>query len=498
MLAIVIAKSIGMLRDVVLANYYGTSAVSDAYLIAVSVPTLLFYFVGHALSTAYIPMYKKVLCERGERAAHKFSDTLMTAALLGCLLIVLVLLLFPGFVVNVFAGGFDGEAKALTVSFIRTSACSVLFMAMVSICGGFLRTQSNFIVPALVSLPRNVVIVASIIISALFGVKWLGVGLLLAYLVEFLFLFPFVLRCGYHPMLRFSFRDSAMKETGYIILPIILGVCVSQVNKIVDKAVASTVSTGAVSALGYAAIINNAIQEILVTGIITILFVDCATYVAEGRTEKVRQVTVKTIDFMLFLLVPGVCGILLLAEPIVACFLMRGSFDGYSLSLTSGALRAYSVGLVFLAVRDMLIKVFYAYKDTKTTMATSVIAILLNIGLNFSLVNWLGVGGLALATSISAIFHCLALYALLSKKIGGLMLKTTCFSLLMVALASSIMSISVYILYNFILPEAWGMLLRLLLSVLAGVIVYAMAALAFRLPQAVAIGQKIFRKIKGA
>lgn len=57
MVVIIVCKFFGMLRDVVVANYFGTSNVSDAYLIAVSVPTLLFYFIGHALLTAYLPMF---------------------------------------------------------------------------------------------------------------------------------------------------------------------------------------------------------------------------------------------------------------------------------------------------------------------------------------------------------------------------------------------------------------------------------------------------------
>ena len=77
MAVIVVAKLIGMSRDVVLANFFGTSNVSDAYLIAISVPTLLFYFIGHALSTAYLPIYNKVKHEKGEKEAKTYSSNLI-------------------------------------------------------------------------------------------------------------------------------------------------------------------------------------------------------------------------------------------------------------------------------------------------------------------------------------------------------------------------------------------------------------------------------------
>ena len=82
MAIIVFSKLLGMFRDVVLANYFGTSNVSDAYLIASSVPTLLFYFIGHALSTSFLPMYNKIKQEKGESAANRYTNNLMTISLL--------------------------------------------------------------------------------------------------------------------------------------------------------------------------------------------------------------------------------------------------------------------------------------------------------------------------------------------------------------------------------------------------------------------------------
>ena len=418
MIVIVVSKLIGMLRDVVLANYFGTSNVSDAYLIAASVPTLIFYFIGHSISTAYIPMYNKVKAEKDEKSAQKFSNNLLNLGLLASTVIVVFLVLVPQIAVKLFATGFNAETAEIASSLIRISSPSIYLMTIVSIFTGFLQANKSFLAPAAVSVPRNFAIVISIVVAASFGTNYLGVGLLVAYIFEFLFLVPFVLKKHYRYSPKISFRDENLKQTAYIILPILLGMCVSQINKIIDKSLASTVVEGGISALSYASIINNAVQEVLVTGIITVLFASCAELVAQEKHKEVKAKLSTTINALLYLLLPASVGVIILAELVVKVILCRGSFDERSIALTSGALCAYTVGLCFLAVRDTLVKVFYAYKDTKTTTITSTLAIALKIVISFPLAKAWGINGLAIATSISAIFNSIILYILLRKKIG--------------------------------------------------------------------------------
>ena len=415
---IVVSKLVGMLRDIVLANCFGTTNISDAYLIAASVPTLLFYFIGHSLSTAYIPMYNKVKAEKGEIEAQRFSNNLLNIAMVLSTVIVAVLLAVPEVVVKVFAAGFDGPTTQIAVRMIRISVPSIYFMCIVNICGGYLQANKNFLAPAAISLPRNAVIVGAIVLAASFGIDWLGWGLLAAYAVEFLFLLPFVAAKGYRYRPIIQLREENIRQTMYIVAPILLGVCVSQVNKIVDRSMASMVVEGGISALTYASVINNAIQEILVTGIITILFANCSELVAKNEHDQVKRKLHDTLGAMIFLLIPASVGVIILAEPIVRVLLCRGEFDKNSLAMTMGSLRCYTVGLLFLAIRDALIKVFYAYKETRTTTFVSITAIIGNIIMNLVLGRIMGIRGLALATSLTAVFSCVTLYVLLRRKIG--------------------------------------------------------------------------------
>lgn len=484
MMVIIISKLFGMARDVVLANYFGTSNVSDAYLIAVSVPTLLFYFIGHSLSTAYQPMYNKVKEEKGSDAALRYSNNILIISCLLCTVIIVLLMTLTEPVVRLFAAGFDVETVKLTASFIRQSAPSLYFMTLVSIWGGYLHTKRNFIIPAAISLPRNIVIIVSVVLAALVDVSLLGWGLLIAYVAEVLMMLPFVLRNGYRLKWDFHPKEPEIRETLFLVLPIILGVGVSQLNKIIDKSVASTVISGGVSALSYASIINNAVQEVLVTGIITILFTNCSALVAKGEHDQVKKKLSGTIDAMVTLLIPATFGILALARPIVICFLNRGSFDENSVSMTTGALCCYTVGLTFLAVRDTMTKVFYAYKNTRVTTVTSILAILINILLNLILSRFWGINGLAIATSISAIFHCVTLYILLRKRIGDFGLRAFLLTIVKVLLSSAVMFLGVQVAAHLLRSLIASELIRLLICTAIGAVLYGICILILRVPMA--------------
>lgn len=480
MVVIVISKLIGMLRDVILANYFGTSNISDAYLIASSVPVLLFYFIGHSLSTAYIPMFNKVKHEKGSLSSLKFTDNLLTISLLLSSVIVITLLLFPSVVVKLFAAGFDSETAQISANLIRICAPSIYLMTIINIYGGFLQANRNFLAPAAISLPRNIAIVISVILAASLGYDILGWGLLASYIFEFVFLLPFVLRKQYRYSPFLNFKDEYIKKTLYVVAPILLGMCVGQVNKIVDRSMASTIIVGGISALNYASIINNAVQEILVTGIITILFANCAELVAKGEHDKVKIKLSNTIDSLIFILIPAIIGVILLADPIVKLILCRGEFNQKSLQMTVGALRCYSCGLLFLALRDTLVKVFYAYKETRITTLVSICAILINIVLNIILGKLFGINGLAIATSISAMFNSVVLIMAFYKFHGNIYIKNIMNNLVKSIICSIGMCICILLSQKLLCQSNINGLFCLFVQVLVGMAIYLLLSFCVR------------------
>ena len=483
----IISKVVGIFREVVLANYFGTSNISDAYLIASSVPTLLFYFIGHSISTAYIPMYNKARLGGGERCGLLYTNRIINIALAISSLIVFLLFACPEVAVKIFALGFDDETTAITVRLIRINASSMFFMILISVLSGYLQANKNFVVPALMGLPRNGIIVISIIVAASFGLEYLGWGLVVSYIAELLLLLPFSFKKGYKYIPTMKISDSYVRDTGYVIIPILIGMCVSQINKIIDRSLASMVCEGGVSALTYASVINNAVQEVLVTGIITVLFSNCAAWVAKGEHDKVTVKLADVLNVFIMVLLPAAVGVIILSEPIVVLLLARGEFNSESVAMTAGALCFYTSGLFFLAVRDTLVKVFYAYQKTKTTTVVAIIAIGINIVLNLILYHFIGLNGLALATVISAVFNCLTLYILLRQQIGDFGLRLSAITAFKSLLSCVVMAIIVMVVkMKITLGAVW---LDLALCTFVGMLSYFFVALLLRVEPLISILQ---------
>jgi len=479
MVIIIISKLVGIMRDIVLANYYGTSNISDAYLIASSIPTVLFYFIGNALSTAYIPMFTKIKEHSGEKKALKYSNNILTISFLIATVIVLFLIIFPNVAVKLFASGFDLKTTAIACRLIRISAVSIYFMIVVSIFTGYLQSSRSFLAPAAISLPRNFALILSVIVSFYFGIDYLGWGLLFAYVLEVLFLLPFVLRKGYRYVPTLNFKEENLSQTMSMVFPILLSTFVARINGIIDKNIATNITEGAVSALTYSSVINTGINEVIVTGIITIMFVDCSSLVAKKKYDEVKIKAASTIKALIFVLVPATAGVIVLSKPIVSLILYRGSFDDTSLSLTSSCLVYYILGVVFVAINSVIVKIFYTFKDTKTTTLISIISIMINVCLNLILSNVIGVSGLALSTTIASLFSSCCLVYFLKNKIGDLGIKEILIVFIKSMICATIMSVIVKLVYS-ILYNTVSNFISLVISIVVGLLVYIVCSILFR------------------
>lgn len=467
------AKIFGLLRDVILADCYGASKISDAYLIAIAVPTFLFYFVGHSLSASFIPMYTKIASLKGEVEAKKYSDKIMTASLLISTFFVVIVLIFPTFIIKLFANGFDSEQINIAKDIVQLSSITIYFMVIVNIFSSRLQICDHYYAPSLISFPRNFFLIFSVFISTYWGLWWLGFGVVLAYLGEIIILIPSIIKSKIKFSLNFSLKDEDVKETLKIMFPIFISVSVSQVNKIIDRSFASILAIGGISSLYYASIVNNSIQEILVTSVVVIVFTNVSKLVAANHYDEVDIIFQKSVKLLRFFLIPAMIGLIILSETVIIVMYGRGEFNSEAVKLTSLCLIGYSIGLCFMASREVLVKIFYSYKKTKITLISSLVGIILNIIFNLILSKFLGVFGLAISTSISAILQYLFLLVYYYKKIWKFNLFNYLKSFLKPIIGSIIMGISIYFLDLLIAKNiSISIYMRFLIDVITGITIY--------------------------
>lgn len=448
MVITIFSKLLGFTRDIILSYFYGASNISDAYLISITIPIAIFGFIGAGISTGYIPMFSKIEQEYGEEKGNRYTNNLVNILII----ISSVIFIFGSFyteqIVKIFASGFEGETLALAVKFTKISLLGIYFTGLVSIFGGYLQIKGNYAIPALVGFPMNFFFILSIFLSSKINVLVLSIGSVIAIASQMLLLMPFIHKKGYRYKFVLDIKDQHIKSMAYLALPVIIGVSVNQINVLVDRTLASSIAVGGISALNYANKLTLFVHGMFVLPMVTAMYPMISKMVAEENINGLKESVSEAIILISLLVIPATIGAMIFAEPVVKLLFGRGAFDPQAIMMTSNALTFYSIGMIALGFREVLSKAFYSMQDTKTPMINSTLSMVLNVILNIILSSYMGISGLALATSISAIFCTGLLVISFRNKMGSFGMKNIIVISIKIISASMMMGFIAKISYN--------------------------------------------------
>lgn len=502
MIATLFSKMLGFGRELALATAYGASSYSDAFLVSLNIPTVIFSVIGTSLGTAFIPLYWEIHKSKGEDGALTFTNNVLNVVVSICILFSVLGIIFAETLVKIFAFGFEPETFKTAVFYTRIMLSGLGFLGMNYMMSAFLQVKENFVIPGLMAIPYNIILIATILISAKINPDLLAVGALIGLSSQVLFQLPFALKNGFRFKFTYNLKDEYLKKMIWLVLPVLAGVAVNQVNAIVDKSLASTLVEGSISALNYG---NRLIQFVLglfIVSISTVIYPLLAKLSNEKDTEKFNNTIATSINTVILLVIPVTVGAIVLSTPIVKLLFERGAFDPKATQMTVSALICYSIGILGFGLRDILGKVFYSLQDTRTPMTNGAMCMVLNIAMNITFIKVFNFGhsGLALATSISSIICILLLLANLYKKIGDFGIKRILITFTKVLLISILMGVIVYSTHGFIINiTGTGFIsqaIALIGSVIPGVIIYGVCIYFSKIEEVNLITRKISEKIR--
>lgn len=471
MIITLFSKFLGFGRDIFLSYFFGASEISDAYLISLTVPSVIFGFIGVGIVTAYIPMQSRVIDDSGEEAGSQFTSNFTNIILMIVTVILLIVMVFTEPIVKLFALGFSGETLTRTINFTKITLFGMYFSALISIFSGYLQIKNNYIIPALIGFPLNIIVIISIFVASQGNYNILAFGTLLATASQFLLMIPFIKKEKIKYSLFVNLRDDRIIKTLYIALPVIIGTSVNQINILVDRTIASSLAIGGISALNYANRLNLFIQGLFVTSIITAMYPMISSYASKQNYEGIKKALRESINIITIFVLPMTIGTMIFSNQVINLLFGRGAFDDVAIQMTSTALFFYALGMVGVGLREVLARGFYSMQDTKTPMINAAFGMMVNIILNILLSRSLGIGGLALATSIAAMFTTSLLFISLRKKIGSFGMKQISISFLKILFASLIMGFLSKMSFNY-LTSTLSQNLSLLIAIGIGVVSY--------------------------
>ena len=440
--ATAVSRVFGLIREQIMAYFFGAGLATDAFVTAFRVPNLLRdMFAEGALSSAFVPVFKEKLVKQTDSEAFHLANAVVTAILIVVGLIVLLGIVATPVIIYITANGFTADAFKfdLTVNLTRLMFPYLLLVSLSALVMGMLNSFGRFGIPALSPAVFNV----GVILGVLVMYKWfeipvysMAIGVIVGGVGQVAIQLPSLLRIGYKFRLRVAFLDDAVKKVVRLFVPMIVGMSAGRVNIVVNTLLASYLIQGSISYLNYSFRLMHFPLGVFAVALGTVALPKAAEWASKGDMKGLSQTFNEAINLNMLLIMPSAFFLALWGHEIVALVYQWGQFSDLDTSNTALTLLHYSYGLVGFAAVRVTVPVFYALGDSRLPMKISIASVVLNMLLYWPLIQVLNFAGLAAATSIASLVNFGGLLFFLPRKGVPLSFSELFLNFLRIALAA--------------------------------------------------------------
>jgi len=424
--ATMLSRVLGLVREIVYANFMGAGWVAGAFALAFQIPNLFRRLLGEgALTAAFIPVFKQKEKIEGEEAMWHAANAVISGLLVAASVIVLIGVVGISFALGVIH--FDEAGTVLMLQLLRVMFPYLLLVCLAAVCMGMLNARGHFFIPALGAALLNVVMIASVyFLAPRLGTKpeeqvfGLAIGVLLAGAAQALFQMPLLWREGFSCRWIKPWSDPTVRRVVKQMLPATIGVAAFQINVMLASGFAFAIGPEIVAAFGYAVRLMELPQGVFGISLAMYLLPTLSGLAAEKKYPEFRTTLRDGLGYLLFINLLATVILIVLAEPIIRLLFERGAFDVAATHRVTTGLIALAPGLLAFSGVNIFARAFYALGDTKTPMKISVFCLAMNALLTLPMVWFLREAGLGLANTATAFVNVSLLAFALRKKIARL------------------------------------------------------------------------------
>ncbi len=418
------SRILGFIRDMVLARLFGATPAADAFFVAYRIPNLLReLFAEGSMSSAFIPVFTEYQTLKAKRDAWELASAVFTTLLTIVTGITILGIVAASGIVWLLAPGFhDDPAKlGMTTLLTRVMFPYLIFISLAALAMGILNSLRAFAAPAFSPVFFNIFIIGcAVFLSPTLPEPILGVaiGVVAGGAAQFAMQLPGLKLRGMLFGLRFEPGHPGVRRIGWLMVPSLLGLSVTQINITVSTVLASFF-TGGPTYLFYGMRLIQFPLGIFGVALATAILPTLSSQAARGALDELRTTLGFGLRMILFIVLPAMLGLILLRQPIVHLFFEHGSFTHDDTVATSTAVLCYAVGLWAFAGVRIIVSAFYSLQDTKTPAMTAGLSVLANVVMSVVFMRSLAAAGLALATAVAAMINGGVLVVVLNRRLGG-------------------------------------------------------------------------------
>ncbi|QNB47091.1 murein biosynthesis integral membrane protein MurJ [Thermanaerosceptrum fracticalcis] len=484
----VLSKILGFAREAVIAQQFGANSVTDAFLVVFNIPYMFNGILSSALVVVVVPIFLEYMARGQVPEARKIFTTVFVVAVFIMGIIVLMGITYSEYVIRLFAPGFNESTLELASVLAILIFPTILFFTITNFLMGVLNASNIFAPPAMAPVILNIAVIGAVFtLGRNYGIYGAALGMLVGTAMGALFQIIFIKKTSFRFIGLISIRDESVKKVFRLMLPVLIGSGVGQLNVLIYYFFGSGLNEGSISALNYATKLILLPQGIFVMAVGTAIFPSLSRAVAFKEMGRFTGTLARGAKMVFLFTAPAVMGLMILRHPIVELLFKRGAFDERAVYLTTGALLLLSVGLIGQCLGPVITRGFYALQDTVTPVKVTVVTVAINLGLSVLLVKSGQHLGLALANSIASTVNALLLVAILGRRVKGIINKELLIFASKVVAASLIMGLAVSGMDAILVKTLTGskilLALRVGIDIFIGLIVYLLTGFITRIDE---------------
>jgi len=501
-IAILLSKVSGLVRDQIMTGYFGLTYDTDAFMWADYIPNLFrVLFAESLIIAAFIPIYSAYLKKGKKDDIVIFVNSVINIIVILFLVISLAIFIFsPGIgelLSKIASRDFD-VYKFVVMN--RIMIFSLVIMSLSSLATGMLNSHNIFTVPSLAPFVMNIVTIISVVL--LYGridIYSMAVGVTAGSIMHLLIQIPQLKVSPFRYRFKIDLGHNGVREIFALTLPILLSLGAVQLNNGIDYFFALNLGEGNTTALQLSWRVANVPLGVFSVAIVTVLYPLISRQVVANDVKGIKESFSLGVREIGYVMLPATAGLVILSYPVIKILFERFSFGAADTERVSYILIFHSIGLVFFGLLMILNRIFYAFRNVITPLKVAGTSIIINLFLDWFLMKYMGVGGLALSTSLVALCNVIILIVILRKKVGSFGGRRISISFGKIFASTAIMGTIIFFLWDFVERYAyqglWPFILLLFITILTGIGVYAGCTVLLRMEE-VKFVFGLFKKFK--
>ena len=417
-----VSRVLGLVREMVFASFFGATAGMDAFLVAFKIPNFLRrLFAEGAFAQSFVPVLSETKAKHDEATLRELVQRTAGTLAVIVFIIAMIGMLTSAVWIAIFAPGFlhDPAKFELSTRLLRITFPYLFFISLTALSGAVLNTYGKFAVPAFTPVLLNVTLILfTILLSHHFeypveAVAW---GVLVAGIVQFLFQLPFLWKLRLLTWPKWGWHFPLVRKVLKLMVPILFGASVTQIGLLIDTVFASFLKTGSVSWLYYSDRLMQFPLGVFGVALSTVILPHLSRHHAMKNDREYKHALDWALKMVVLFAIPAALGLLLLSGPLLSTLFEYGKFNYFDVRMAQQSLAMFALGLPFFITVKVLVTAFYSRQNMKTPVKIAVIALLVNIIGNATLIWPMAHAGIALSTSIASLVNVGLLFFILSKQ----------------------------------------------------------------------------------